>query len=219
MNVESQAAAELTFKVRADGRGRAVHGRLAALFLVSGVAALIYQVCWQRLLFEDFGVDLDSVTIIVSTFMLGLGIGALVGGELADRYPDHAPTLFALTEVGIALFGLGSPWLIRVVAAATVQDSLAAIAVANLLLLLVPTTLMGATLPILVRHVLRLYHNVGVSVGVLYFANTLGAALGAAATGLVVLYYVGLTATIYLAAALNVLVSITVWLTLRGSRA
>ena len=51
--------------------------RLAPLFFVSGVAALVYQVCWQRLLFSAFGVDIDSVTIIVSVFMLGLGLGAL----------------------------------------------------------------------------------------------------------------------------------------------
>ena len=61
------------------------HGRLVLLFFVSGIAALIYQVCWQRLLFQAFGVDIESVTIIVSTFMLGLGLGALAGGQLSDR--------------------------------------------------------------------------------------------------------------------------------------
>jgi predicted MFS family arabinose efflux permease len=85
----------------------------------------------------------------------------------------------------------------------------------NFALLLVPTTLMGATLPILVAHAVRVYRNVGVSVGVLYFANTLGAALGAALTGFVALYYLGLTSTIYGAALLNIGVSAAVWRSLR----
>ncbi len=89
------------------------------------------------------------------------------------------------------------------------------IAAVNFLLLLFPTMLMGATLPILVTHVMRYYRNIGVSIGLLYFANTLGAALGAALTGMLVLYYFGLSATIYFAALLNVIVSAAVWFGLR----
>ena len=187
-----------------------------ALFFVSGLAALIYQVCWQRLLFQSVGVDLQSVTIIVSTFMFGLGVGALAGGELADRYPERTLELFALLELVTGAFGGGSPWLIRGVGAATVHSSVAVIAVANFGLLLIPTTLMGATLPILVTHVVRTFRNLGVSVGVLYFSNTLGAATGAFLTGFLILYYCGLTATIWIAAALNVAVSALVWLTMRA---
>ena len=74
---------------------------------------------------------------------------------------------------------------------------------------------MGATLPILVTYVVRRYQNLGVSIGVLYFANTLGAAFGAGLTGFVALYYLGLTSTIYIASGLNVAVSATVWFVLR----
>ena len=88
----------------------------------------------------------------------------------------------------------------------------------NFALLLIPTTLMGATLPILVTHVLRTYRNLGVSVGVLYFSNTLGASLGAFLTGFLILYYCGLTETICIGAGLNVAVSALVWLTMRGER-
>lgn len=192
------------------------HAGLIALFFVSGVAALIYQVCWQRLLFQTFGVDIESVTIIISTFMLGLGVGALLGGQLSDRFPDRALAMFALFELAIAVFGVFSPWLIRAVGAATVRGSLPVIAAVNFALLLFPTMLMGATLPILVTHVMRRYRNIGVSIGLLYFANTLGAALGAALTGMLVLYYLGLAATICLAAALNLLVSAAVWFGVRG---
>jgi predicted MFS family arabinose efflux permease len=148
--------------------------------------------------------------------MLGLGLGALLGGELADRLPDQTLTLFAAIELCIAIFGVFSPALIHAVGAATVGGSLGVVALTNFLLLLLPTMLMGATLPILVTHVVRYYRNIGVSIGLLYFANTLGAALGAALTGMLVLYYFGLSTTIYFAALLNVIVSAAVWLGLRG---
>ena len=166
------------------------------------------------MLFESVGTDIDSVTIIVSTFMLGLGLGALLGGEIVDRYPERILELFALAEMTIGVFGFCSPWLIKLTGAVTVNGSLATIAAANFGLLLLPTILMGATLPILITHVMRLYGNLGVSVGTLYCANTVGAAAGTTLTGFVALYYFGLMSTIFIAAALNITVSVGVWLTL-----
>ncbi|MFL6602250.1 MAG: fused MFS/spermidine synthase [Steroidobacteraceae bacterium] len=218
MSVEGSALPVATLRASAGSRERAAIYWPVGLFFVSGMAALLYQVCWQRLLFQSVGVDLQSVTIIVSTFMFGLGLGALAGGELADCYPERTLALFALIELVTGAFGAASPWLLRAVGAATVHCSVAVISLVNFGLLLIPTTLMGATLPILVTHVVRTFRNLGVSVGVLYFSNTLGAALGAFLTGFLVLYYCGLTATIWIAAALNVAVSVLVWLTMRGER-
>jgi predicted membrane-bound spermidine synthase len=218
MNVESRAMAASATDIAPESRTRTAEYWLVPLFFVSGAAALIYQICWQRLLFESVGVDIESITIIVSTFMLGLGLGSLAGGELADRFVHRRLELFALIELATAVFGIFSPLLIRAVSAAVVNGSLITITAVNFALLLIPTILMGATLPILVTHVVRVYQNLGVSVGVLYFANTLGAALGAGLTGLVALYYLGLTSTIYIAAALNIAVSMTVWFGLRGRR-
>ena len=197
---------------RTDSRFRL----LAAPFFLSGVAALIYQVCWQRLLFSAFGVDIESITIIVSTFMLGLGVGALVGGQLADRFPERIIALFALAEFGIGLFGLLSPTLIREVGRLTIQAPLPVIAAANFLLLLIPTVLMGATLPMLVAFLVRTIGNVGVSIGGLYFINTAGAAIGALAVGFLLLYYFDLDTTIYGAAGVNLLVSAGVLLLFRA---
>jgi predicted membrane-bound spermidine synthase len=194
---------------------RGIYYRIILLFMVSGAAALIYQICWQRLLFESVGVDIESVTIIVSTFMLGLGLGALLGGELADRFPDRTLQLFAGIELSTAAFGAISPALIHMVSHATVAASRVVVAAANFGLLLCPTLLMGATLPILVKRVMRLYQNVGESVGALYFANTMGAALGAGFTGFVALYYLGLNATIYVAVGLNMAVAAVVGFSLR----
>src|SRR5207249_6743795 len=86
---------------------------LAFLFLLSGFAALIYQIVWQRTLFASFGVDVESVTIIVSLFMFGLGLGSLAGGWLQHHLPNRAPHLFLICETGIGLFGTVSLPLIR----------------------------------------------------------------------------------------------------------
>ncbi len=188
---------------------------LVPLFFISGVASLVYQVCWQRMLFVAFGADIESVTIIVSTFMFGLGIGALIGGYLADRYPLHMLAMFSIIELSIGGFGVLSPSLIPAVGAASVQGTLPTIALANFLLLLTPTIMMGATLPILVAHVVKSYKSVGVSIGLLYFVNTLGASFGAATTGLITFYFFGLSQTIYAAAALNAFVGFAVWFWLR----
>ncbi len=185
-----------------------VSKRLAPLFFVSGVSALVYQVCWQRLLFTSFGVDIDSVTIIVSVFMLGLGLGALVGGDLADRFPSQALRFFALSEMGIGLFGLASPGLIRGTADLFVAAPQWQIVIANFLLLLIPTCLMGATLPILVAYVTRLWGNVGKSIGLLYQVNTFGAACGVAIVGFLWFLLFEIDMAIRMAALLNILVSL-----------
>ena len=179
-------------------------------FFLSGVAALVYQLSWQRLLFVAFGVDIESITIIVSTFMLGLGVGALLGGQLADRYPGRIIELFAGAEFLIGTFGFFSPKLIAMVGEATIQSSLPVVATANFALLLVPTVLMGATLPMLVAFLVVTVRNVGVSIGGLYFVNTLGAAFGAFVVGMIWLHYFELDTTIYSASALNLAVSVGV---------
>ena len=202
---------------RADD-GDAVASRLAPLFFVSGVAALVYQVCWQRLLFAAFGVDIDSVTIIVSVFMLGLGLGALVGGDLADRRPALALRFFALSEFGIGAFGLFSPALIRATGDMFVGAAQWQVAAVNFLLLLLPTCLMGATLPILVAHVTRMWGNVGKSIGMLYQVNTFGAAFGVAIVGFGWFLLFDLDTAIRMAAILNITVSVLtlVWVKRHG---
>ena len=176
---------------------------LLSVFSLSGIAALIYQVCWQRILFGIFGVDIESITIVVSTFMLGLGCGALLGGQLADRFGDRIVELFIAAELGIGLFGLSSTRLIPLVGDRFVDANLATIATASFLLLLVPTTLMGATLPMLVAHLVKTSRSVGISIGNLYLVNTLGAAVGALATGIVLFLTFTLNQTIGIAAGMN----------------
>src|SRR5467141_3910319 len=81
---------------------------LSALFLFSGMPALIYQIVWQRVLFSIYGVNAESVAVVVSAFMLGLGLGSLAGGWASSRYPQKAIALFGALELGVAVFGLAS---------------------------------------------------------------------------------------------------------------
>lgn len=197
---------------------RPVDVALLLLFFVSGSAALTYQVCWQRLLFSAFGIDLESITLIVSAFMLGLGCGALVGGYAADRWRNRMLVGFGLVEATIAVFGLFSPFLIAGVADAFVHASRVAIFGVCFLLLLVPTTAMGATLPMLVAHLHRRSGNVGFSIGQLYLANTFGAAVGSVATAFVAFHFLSLNQTIFAAASINALVAVSAFTWLRGDR-
>jgi len=183
-------------------------GYLAFLFLISGFAALIYQIVWQRALFTAFGVNIESITIIVSLFMFGLGLGALVGGLLSRRYPDRAPLMFLACEVATGVFGIASVWLIRVVSGLTVHASLPLVGLAVFGLLLVPTGLMGATLPMLCGHLYQHYRNVGKSVGLLYCINTLGSAAACFITADVLFVVGGQQAAVIVAAACNFLVGI-----------
>ncbi len=188
---------------------------LCTLFFCSGCSALIYQIVWERMLFTMFGVDLTSITIIVSVFMFGLGIGGLLGGYVADLMPGRLLGIYILVEIGIALFGFASSGLIHSLGNTLLSESRWLTAVASFVILAFPTILMGATFPILVTHINRYNQNVGHSVGSLYFANTLGGAVGAYLCGFVLLYSLELTACIDRAAILNLAIAGTAYLFFR----
>ena len=180
---------------------------LVGLFFVSGMPALVYQLMWERALFRIFGVNIESVTIVVAAFMLGLGLGSLFGGWLSERPRLRLLPLLAALELGIAAFGLGSLHLFDYVGALVTGWPLAGIAFACLALVLVPTLLMGASLPVLVGTVARRLGRVGDPLGRLYYSNTLGAAC-ACLLGIVVLFpFLGMQASIAVAALVNAAVA------------
>jgi predicted membrane-bound spermidine synthase len=175
-------------------------------FFLSGVAALIYQLCWNRALYAAVGVDMDSVTIIVSCFMLGIGVGGAVGGWLADRFPLHKARLYALTEAALCTYGILSIGMIGAVTYWTLLPGVLGMSITIIvvfLVLLVPTVLMGMTLPILSLVFQEKTGNMGSSVGRLYFSNTLGAATGAYLVPFHLFKLLDLQQTCYLAAAIN----------------
>jgi len=190
---------------------------LSLLFFLSGMPALIYQVVWQRALFAIYGVNAQSVAVVVTAFMLGLGIGSLVGGRLSARFPKHGILIFGVAELGVAIFGLSSLSIFHWIAAYTAGASLGSIIFFCLALLLIPTVLMGATLPLLVEHLVLHTNRVGASVSVLYFVNTFGSAVACYLCGIFLLRNFGQSGSVTIAACINALVGATAYLYTRSA--
>ena len=177
-----------------------------ALFFLSGFPALLYQIVWQRALFTIYGVNIESVTVIVTAFMLGLGLGSLGGGWLSNR---AVPLLavFGAVELGISVFGLFSLKLFHAVAVFTGGSPTLETGAVTFAMLLIPTMLMGSTLPLLVAHLVRRNRNVGESVGVLYSVNTFGSAISCFLAAYVLMRMFGESGSIRIAAVINACVA------------
>ena len=182
---------------------------LRGVFFISGFSAILYQIVWQRTLFALIGINVEVVTLIVTAFILGLGLGSLVGGRLSDGNPRPLVLRFALVELAIGMYGLVSLQLFQAVAVWTLGLSSGTTAFVTIVAVLPPTMAMGATLPILVAYYVRRFGAVGTAVGGLYFTNTLGSAVGAFAATFVVIPALGLKQTVWLGAGGNFLVAVT----------
>jgi spermidine synthase len=183
---------------------------LYVVFFFSGFPALIYQLVWERALFAIYGINIESVTIVVSSFMLGLGLGSLFGGKLSQRARLPLLVVFGLIELGIAGYGLVSLRFFHWVASFSSGATLSQTAFFTFLLLLIPTVLMGSTLPLLVAHMVRTSKSVGRSVSKLYFVNTLGSAVVCFLAAAIIMGALGESGGVLLAAALNICVGVTV---------
>lgn len=180
--------------------------RYYVLFFSSGFPALLYQIVWQRALFTIYGVNIQSVTVIVTVFMLGLGIGSLAGGWLSTVSKIQTLRAFGIIELSIGAFGVCSLPLFHYVAQFTSGASTAATGISTFLLLLIPTLLMGSTLPLLVAFMVRRSSNVGESVGSLYAVNTFGSGVACLLAAFFLMRLLGESGSVRLAATLNFLV-------------
>src|SRR5271165_3389170 len=187
------------------------------LFFVSGFPALIYQIVWQRALFTLYGVNIESVTVVVSVFMLGLGLGSLAGGWISKQPWIRLLTAYGAIEVLIGAFGAASLGIFHRVGLETAGASLPVTALVSFGVLLVPTVLMGSTLPLLVEHFVRRTGNVGESVGILYAVNTLGSGVACLAAAYILMRVLGESGSVRLSAGINVLVGCTALLLQRGA--
>ncbi|MBV8718403.1 MAG: fused MFS/spermidine synthase [Chloroflexi bacterium] len=181
------------------------------MLFASGAAGLMYQVAWVRLLGLTFGVTIYAISTVLAAFMGGLAIGSLVGGRRADL-SARPLRLYGLVELGVGGTALLTPFAfgaLQDVYAAVPQGALVAGAVRAVLafaVLLLPTGLMGATLPLAVRGVRDASGAVSGdawAMALLYAANTTGAIVGCLLSGFVLIGTLGLTETIVFAAAAN----------------
>jgi spermidine synthase len=192
----------------------------------SGAAGLVYQVAWVRLLGLAFGVTIYAISTVLAAFMGGLAIGSLVGGRTADGVARPL-RLYGLVELAVGATALLTPWVFRLLqdvyagAAQSVDPAQAPLvagtlrAVLAFVVLLVPTALMGATLPLAVRGVraVRTLEAERVrgdawAMGLLYATNTAGAIVGCLVSGLVLIGSLGLSETIAAAAGANALAGV-----------
>lgn len=176
-------------------------------FLFSGISAIMSQICWGRILTVLSGIDALSATTVVAAFMAGLGLGNLIGGKVGDWLsPRQCVAGYALVEIATALLIWNSPFLLYDAygSLAPHLEWLAIKFVVEVALFLLPTLLMGATLPILARGLVRSIPDIAPRVSRLYGVNTFGAALGGLLlSGPWLLGHLGIAGTLRLAATLN----------------
>ncbi|HWL40392.1 MAG TPA: hypothetical protein VNO75_09150, partial [Gemmatimonadaceae bacterium] len=199
------------------------------LFLLSGLSGLIYQVIWVREFGNVFGNTIHSASLVVAVFMLGLGAGSYLVGSWADRryaaQPDSLLRAYGYVEIVIAAMGLvvaaSLPHLGTLSALVSSYSrepsgwyvlstgSYFARGAAAVVLLTPITMLMGGTLTLLVRHLVR--HDLelgGWRIAILYAVNTAGAALGCALTDFVLVPAYGLFGTQMFAVFFNVVAGV-----------
>lgn len=179
---------------------------LYAVFFFSGFASLIYQVVWQRMLTLHYGVGTLSITLIVSVYMLGLGLGAYFGGRLAEQGRNNV-RLYFIIELLLGIFGALSLPFLDAIGQATAGSSYGVSLLCMFAFLFAPTFLMGMTLPLLTKIFSRCISSFLDNLSALYFINTLGAALGAILTSYLLISFFGMAAAVYTAVALNILLA------------
>jgi spermidine synthase len=193
---------------------------LSLLFFFSGATSLVYQTIWARELHLVFGTSSYAIATVLAAFMGGLALGGFWMARHADRLKK--PLLaYGLLELAIGLYALLFPLLLqwakplylefyRTASPSPLVFGLFQFLLLSLLLL-VPTTCMGATLPLLTRFVSERMGSVGGRVGMLYGVNTLGAVLGVGLAGFYLLPGFGLKKTLYIAAAGNFILGASAW--------
>lgn len=201
----------------------AVRWVVIPLFLISGATGLIYEVTWTRAFGVVFGNTVFAVSTVLTAFMLGLALGSWLFGKVADTTRNPL-RLYAILELFVGLYAFAFPailrqtdaiyiWIYRTFGSSFYQLSLVRFVV-SVVILLLPASLMGATLPVLSR--LWAEPNwfggnkvqTGKSIGILYAVNTFGAVIGTFLSGYILVRFLGVSRTIYTAAAANILVAL-----------
>jgi len=188
-------------------------------FFISGAAGLIYEVVWDKYLVQILGNTAYAHTLVLATFMAGLAFGSFLFGRVADKLEDRF-SIYGLMEIIIGLFGIATPLLfslsrgLYLAAARNPSVSIPVIIISKFfisgLIVFFPTILMGGTLPILSRLLVRSLSARGKTVAGLYYINSFGAVTGAILAGFFLVYWVGFANSIFVAASLNLIVGLVV---------
>lgn len=201
-------------------------GPLILTFLLfSGTCGLIYEILWMKMLTLVIGNTVFSITTVLTAFMGGLALGSFLAGRLEGKIKNPLKT-YGLLEGGIGAYALLLPFLIagteplfrfiyQNVSPSFYGFSLLRFFVCGIILL-VPTTLMGATLPVISKYFVKRQTHLGWTVSKIYGVNTFGAVLGSFAAGFILIPRLGITLTIYSAAFLNLAIAACVLILFRN---
>ncbi len=197
------------------------------LFFSSGVAGLIYQLIWVRKLVLIFGNTTYATSGILTAFMAGLALGSYLFGRYADRIKSPLK-LYGYLELGIGVAAMLIlffflpvsdalyKWLFGLIGNIPLVFNIVRLLL-SLIVLIVPTTLMGGTLPAISKFVINHSSHFGQRLGRLYGLNTMGAVLGAFFTGFFFIYLFGVNVTLWIAVVINLLVGLTALLLAKKS--
>jgi len=190
-------------------------------FFLSGFLGLVYEIIWIRKLGLIFGTTVFSMTTVLTAFFGGLALGSYVFGRLTRR-ANNPIRIYAFLEGLVGVFALIFPlmlklfgWLYTPIYDQIYQSFLILTAIRFIffvLLLIVPTTMMGGTLPLLSQYFIRSNDTIGVKSGLLYGINTIGAAVGAFICGFYFIHLIGVDTTNYLAGVVNLLVAVVLYI-------
>jgi spermidine synthase len=184
-------------------------------FFLTGVTGLVYELVWVRMLILTFGSTQFAVTTVLTTFMAGLAIGSLLFGRMIDRY-EHPLRVYGILEMVLGGYCIVTPLIFSAIQSIYLSlfsgggVQYAAFNPIQFLLafggIILPSILMGGTLPVLTKYFTLKREEIGFKVGILYAINTLGSVVGCLATGLFLLYLLGVTSTIYLAGVVDIVI-------------
>ncbi len=190
------------------------------LFFVSGACGLVYQIVWVRMLTHVLGTTATAVGVVLAAFMLGLALGSWLLGKAADRYPNPL-RVYAILEMGIGPAALAAHFLLTRITPFYLAlyeisgQSEMTLGMARFIiafgLVMMPTLLMGGTLPVLARFVVRRVAAAGADLSALYAINTLGAVAGILACGFYLIGSFGTHVTVYIAVLGNLGLGLIAW--------
>jgi len=197
-------------------------------FFFSGFSGLVYEVVWARLLERVMGASVYSITTVLTVYMAGLGLGSFLAGRFVDRRSDSL-RLYGILQGAIGVSCVLVPALLVLLAPVyrsayqSLNASFQTLTLVRFLIsglaLIIPTTLMGATLPVLSRHLATRMNTLGETVGRLYAVNTFGAVVGSFAAGFVLMPRLGIMGAIFFAASINIIIAMLVFWHSRGAGA